>query len=44
MKTLTPFADDAVSIGAGDLTIENGTDQVSLHGALVHGGGQLARK
>ena len=34
MKTLKPFADDAVSIGIGDLTIENGTDQVSLHGSL----------
>ncbi len=34
MKTLTPFADDAVSIGIGELTVENGTDQVSLHGSL----------
>ena len=34
MKTLTPFADDTVSIGIDDLTVENGTDQVSLHGSL----------
>ena len=34
MKKLTPFADDATSVGIGDLTVENGTDQVSLHGSL----------
>ena len=34
MIRLTPFADDAASIGIGDLTIENGTEEVSLHGSL----------
>lgn len=34
MTKLTPFADDAASIGIGDLTIENGTEEVSLQGSL----------
>jgi len=34
MTKLTPFADDAASVGIGDLTIENGTEEVSLHGSL----------
>lgn len=34
MNKLTPFADDAASIGIGEMTIENGTYQVSLHGSL----------
>lgn len=31
---LRPYADDSASIGIGDLTVENGRDQVSLHGSL----------
>lgn len=31
---LRPYADDAASVGIGDLTIENGREQVSLHGSL----------
>lgn len=34
MTKLTPFADDAASIGIGELTVENGKDQVSLYGSL----------
>ena len=34
MTKLTPFADDAASISIGELTVENGTDQVSLYGSL----------
>ena len=34
MTTLTPFADDATSITVDTLTIENGTQQVSLYGSL----------
>ena len=29
-----PFADDAASLGVGGLTIENGTDKLSLYGTL----------
>jgi len=31
---LVPFADDTASIGIGELTVENGTDCVSLGGSL----------
>ena len=34
MTKLTPFADDAASIGIGQLTIENGTDRMALYGSL----------
>lgn len=34
MTTLKPFADDAASQSIGKLTIENGTDQLSLYGSL----------
>ena len=31
---LTPYADDAVSISIGELTIENGKDRIALYGSL----------
>ena len=31
---LTPFADHATSVSVGNLTVENGTDQVALYGSL----------
>lgn len=34
MKTIKPFANDADSLGIGDLTIENGTDQVAIYGSI----------
>ena len=34
MTKLDPFADNATSISIGKLTIENGTDQVTLYGSL----------
>ncbi len=34
MTTLKPFADDAASLSIGKLTIENGTDELSLYGSL----------
>ncbi|MGI4746196.1 MAG: hypothetical protein ACRYFY_09155 [Janthinobacterium lividum] len=34
MTKLNPFADDTASISIGKLTIENGTDQVTLYGSL----------
>ena len=34
MTNLTPFADDAASVGIGKLTIENGTDRLALYGSL----------
>ncbi len=34
MTKLTPFADDASAIAIDKLTIENGTQQVSLYGSL----------
>ena len=34
MTQLTPYADDAVSISIGKLTIENGTDRVAMYGSL----------
>jgi hypothetical protein len=34
MTTFAPFADDAASITIAKLTIENGTQQISLYGSL----------
>ena len=34
MKNITPFANEAESVGIGDLTIENRLDRVSLYGSL----------
>ena len=34
MTKLTPFADDATSIGVDKLTIENGKERLSLYGSL----------
>jgi hypothetical protein len=34
MTKLRPFADDAASIAIDKLTIENGTEQLSLYGSL----------
>lgn len=34
MSDFSPFADDAVSVSIGKLTIENGTDRVALYGSL----------
>ncbi len=34
MAKLTPFADDAASISIGGLTIENGTDRLTIYGTL----------
>lgn len=34
MAELTPYADDAASLSIGELTVENGTDKVSLYGSL----------
>lgn len=34
MTKLTPFADDAVSVTVGDLTVENGTLRLALYGSL----------
>ena len=34
MTKITPFADDAASVAIGQLTIENGTQQISLYGSL----------
>ena len=34
MTKLTPFADDAASIGVDKLTIENGKEKLSLYGSL----------
>ena len=34
MTKLTPFADDAASVSIGELTVENGTDRISLYGTL----------
>ncbi|NPD66267.1 hypothetical protein HN018_23735 (plasmid) [Lichenicola cladoniae] len=34
MTQLTPYADDAVSISVGKLTIENGSDRIALYGSL----------
>lgn len=34
MPKFDPFADDAASLGVGDLSLENGRDRVSLYGSL----------
>ena len=34
MTRLTPFTDDAASTSIGKLTIENGTDRVTLYGSI----------
>lgn len=34
MPSLDPFADDAASLGIGDLNVENGRDRVALYGSL----------
>ena len=34
MTTLTSFADDAVSVSIGKLTIENRTDRLAIYGSL----------
>ena len=34
MTKLVPFADDAVSITIGELTVENGTDRIALYGLI----------
>lgn len=34
MPKFIPFADDAVSLSIGELTFENGTDRIALHGSL----------
>ena len=34
MTKLDPFADDTASISIGKVTIENGTDQVTIYGSL----------
>ncbi|WP_407525556.1 hypothetical protein [Methylobacterium oryzisoli] len=34
VKPFTPFADDAAVQTLGDLTVENGTERVVLHGSL----------
>lgn len=34
MKTMMPFANESDSLGLGDLTIENGTDRVSIYGSI----------
>jgi len=34
VKTITPFANEADSVGIGDLTIENRADRVSIYGSL----------
>ncbi len=34
MAEMKPYADNAASIGIGELTVENGTDRVSVYGSL----------
>jgi hypothetical protein len=34
MPTFTPYADDAASLGIGELTLENGQDRVAIYGSL----------
>lgn len=34
MPQLDPFADDAASLGIGDLTVENGRDRIAVYGSL----------
>jgi hypothetical protein len=33
-KTIAPFANEAESLGIGDLTIENRTDRLSIYGSM----------
>jgi hypothetical protein len=33
-RSLKPFADDAASIGFGGLTVENGTDSITIYGQI----------
>ncbi|WP_158043395.1 hypothetical protein [Skermanella pratensis] len=33
-KTISPFANESEALAIGDLTIENRTDRVSLHGSI----------
>ena len=32
--TFSPYADDAASLSIGELTLENGTERVAVHGQL----------
>ena len=34
MPSFNPYADDAASLGIGDLTLENGRERVALYGSL----------
>ncbi len=34
MSTFDPYADDAASLGIGELTLENGQDRVAVYGSL----------
>jgi len=34
VKKITPFANEADSVGIGDLTVENRLDRVSIYGSL----------
>lgn len=34
MPDFDPFADDAASLGIGDLTLENGRERVAVYGSL----------
>jgi hypothetical protein len=34
MKKFQPFANEAQSLSLGELTIENGTDKISIYGSL----------
>jgi len=42
MIQIDPFTDDSASTSIGKLTIENGTDQVTLYGSLDITRGQAA--
>ena len=33
-QTISPFANEAESLGIGDLTIENRTDRISIYGSI----------
>ena len=34
MTKLVPFADDAISMSIGELTVENGAERIALYGSL----------
>jgi hypothetical protein len=34
MSTFDPYADDAASLGIGELTLENGQDRIAVYGSL----------